>query len=477
MQKEYDNIILLLGYGVITMKSIVRLFEIELDNFKNIKHGLISMQATKKIDECIFTKKAEILGIYGQNGSGKTSVIDAIGIIQKIMDGESLREYDVINLMDVESKESKIRVRFTLDKGKFKGLIDYSVVFRKNEYGFEIYKEEIQYKEFKNDKFARVKSLVKYASDDVAQKIYPEETNSYFTDMGIDIAISKEIAKKDLVSFIFGEYGIRIFLGDRHEYNILKDVISSLKNYAGMDLVVINNERNGLINGNILVPLNIKLVEKDCIEKGEILVFLNGTTNVPARVYEALKILIENLNIVLSQIIPELSIELVNLGKEILKDGSEGYRVTLVSLKNGTRVPLKYESSGIIRIISILNIMIHVYNDPTMTLVIDEFDSGIYEFLLGELLQEFEKNAKGQLIFTSHNLRALEMLDKNSIIFSTTNESNKFIRLKNIKNNNLREMYLRSILLGGQVEDIYEETNSAMIGLAFRNAWKGMKNE
>src|SRR3712207_9278999 len=60
------------------------------------------------------SKKAEILGIYGQNGSGKTSVIDAIGIIQKIMDGESLREYDVINLMDVESKESKIRVRFTL---------------------------------------------------------------------------------------------------------------------------------------------------------------------------------------------------------------------------------------------------------------------------------------------------------------------------------------------------------------------------
>src|SRR3712207_9017660 len=57
------------------------------------------------------SKKAEILGIYGQNGSGKTSVIDAIGIIQKIMDGESLREYDVINLMDVESKESKIRVR------------------------------------------------------------------------------------------------------------------------------------------------------------------------------------------------------------------------------------------------------------------------------------------------------------------------------------------------------------------------------
>ena len=459
------------------MKSIVRLLEVELDNFKNIKHGIISMQARKKIDENIFTKKAEILGIYGQNGSGKTSVIDALGIVQKVMGGESLKNYDVINLMDVQSKESRIRVRFTMDKGILKGLVDYSIVFRKNEDGFKIYKEEILFKEFENSRFSRKKSIVKYIDEGPVQKIYPEETDKYFSNMGIDIAISKEIAKKDLVSFIFGEYGIKLFLSDRHGYSLLKEVIYSLKNYADVDLVVINNERNGLINGNILVPLNIKLVEKGCTEKGEILVFLNGTTNVPARVYEALKILIENLNIVLSQIIPELSIEVINLGKEMLKDGSEGYRVALMSSKNGTRVPLKYESSGIIRIISILNIMIHVYNDPTMTLVIDEFDSGIYEFLLGELLQEFEKNAKGQLIFTSHNLRALEMLDKNSIVFSTTNESNKFIRLKNIKNNNLREMYLRSILLGGQVEDIYEETNSAMIGLALRNAWKGMKNE
>ena len=40
--------------------------------------------------------------------------------------------------------------------------------------------------------------------------------------------------------------------------------------------------------------------------------------------------------------------------------------------------------------------------------MIDEFDSGIYEYLLGELLEIMNESAKGQFVFTSHNLRPLE---------------------------------------------------------------------
>ena len=116
-----------------------------------------------------------------------------------------------------------------------------------------------------------------------------------------------------------------------------------------------------------------------------------------------------------------------------------------------------------------------VYNDPSMCLVIDELDAGIYEYLLGELLSVFEKGAKGQLIFTSHNLRALEMLNKTSILFSTTNPENRYMRLQNVKtNNNLRDLYLRSITLGGQKEDVYAETDTVEIGRAFRRAGKAV---
>ncbi len=111
-------------------------------------------------------------------------------------------------------------------------------------------------------------------------------------------------------------------------------------------------------------------------------------------------------------------------------------------------------------------------------MAIDELDAGIFEYMLGELLDIFNQSAKGQLIFTSHNLRALEMLDKDSIMFSTANPDRRYIRMKNKKaTNNLRNMYLRGILVGGQDEVIYEETDSLRIARAFRKAGRAIQHD
>ena len=135
------------------------------------------------------------------------------------------------------------------------------------------------------------------------------------------------------------------------------------------------------------------------------------------------------------------------------------------------------ESEGIIKIISILNALIQAFAYPSICLIIDELDAGIFEYMLGELLDIFNKNAKGQLLFTSHNLRPLEMLEKESIMFSTANPEKRYIHLKNIKpSNNLRDVYLRGITLGGQDEVIYETTDSLKIARAFRKAGRSMKH-
>ena len=93
--------------------------------------------------------------------------------------------------------------------------------------------------------------------------------------------------------------------------------------------------------------------------------------------------------------------------------------------------------------------LIAAYNSPSITLAIDELDSGIYEYLLGELLRIMQKSGKGQLIFTSHNLYPLETLESNSIVFTTTNPSARYTRIKSVRaTNNLRSMYLREVILG-----------------------------
>ena len=174
-----------------------------------------------------------------------------------------------------------------------------------------------------------------------------------------------------------------------------------------------------------------------------------------------------------------MRIDVKDYGKQAMDSGEEGWKVELMSVREGKKpIPIRMESEGIIKIVSILNALIQAFGNPSICLVIDELDAGIFEYMLGELLDIFEKSAKGQLIFTSHNLRALEMLNKESIMFSTVNPNNRYIHMKNVKDtNNLRSMYIRSITLGGQNETIYEETDSLKIARAFRKAGRSLHNE
>ena len=71
------------------MGSIVRLAALEITNIKNVRNGRIVMPNANQ--KQLSYKKAEVLGLYGQNGSGKTAVIDALDILQRVMIGLPLK--------------------------------------------------------------------------------------------------------------------------------------------------------------------------------------------------------------------------------------------------------------------------------------------------------------------------------------------------------------------------------------------------
>ena len=135
---------------------------------------------------------------------------------------------------------------------------------------------------------------------------------------------------------------------------------------------------------------------------------------------EIVRKVIDNMNIVLTQIVPGLTINIYDLGATVFADGRPGRIVQLMSQKDGREIPFQYESEGIKKIVSILQLLIVVYNNPSITVAVDELDAGIFEYLLGEILNIISEKGKGQLIFTSHNLRPLETLDKGFIAFTTT---------------------------------------------------------
>ena len=141
------------------------------------------------------------------------------------------------------------------------------------------------------------------------------------------------------------------------------------------------------------------------------MIYLDEPTLIPKKAKDITIKIIEALHVVLKQIIPRLTIYIKDLGSQVLENGEDGSRIQLMSNRNGKEIPFGYESEGIKKIVSILHLLIIVYNQSSITVAIDELDSGVFEYLLGELLNIISERGRGQLIFTSHNLRPLETLD------------------------------------------------------------------
>lgn len=197
---------------------------------------------------------------------------------------------------------------------------------------------------------------------------------------------------------------------------------------------------------------------------------MDGPTQVPERVFPRLKTALNSVNEVLGEIIPGLALGFSDLGVQMSRDNKEEHRFEIMSIRGDVTIPLKYESDGIRRIVSILSLLIAAYNEASFTIAIDEIDSGIFEYLLGEMLQVLSESLRGQMIFTSHNLRPLEVLPAKYLCFTTTNPGNRFTKIANRGNSNLRDTYFRSIILGNDKDSVYSPTDKYRIEMALYRA-------
>jgi AAA15 family ATPase/GTPase len=109
--------------------------------------------------------------------------------------------------------------------------------------------------------------------------------------------------------------------------------------------------------------------------------------------------------------------------------------------------------------------------DENALIVIDELDAHIFEYLLAEILKNMSEIAKGQLVFTAHNLSVMEVLDSNSIIITSIKDGdvsyNYFKKVS--KTANLRQRYLRSQFMWSEDNINPLELNSSSLRASMRN--------
>ena len=462
-------------------RPIVRLSSLQLTNIKNVKKGTIYMPNT--VNKILSADKAEILGIYGQNGSGKTAIVDALYFLQKVMIGVDL-DQSLEDYMDMDSDIAEIFADFNIFMDDIVFEIGYRLSLSREEKEVIISRETLSAAKNENGIRTNKTVFMDYQRDQANVIFKPQkrldEILEENKEIKTDLIVARKMAEKSNCSYIFGESSREIFCREyKNGFQQFSVIISSLFEFALKDLFVIRNTHSGVISGNFVLPMAFRIENDNMGAKGDFTVSLTEPILVDEERKNLLETIVEQINIVLYTIIPGLQVTIKNYGKQSLDNGEEGWKLELMSKREGMKeIPIRMESEGIIKIISILNALIQAFGNPSICLVIDELDSGIFEYMLGELLDIFKKSAKGQLIFTSHNLRALEMIDKESIMFSTTNPNNRYIHMKNVReSNNLRNMYIRSITLGGQSEQIYEETDSLKIARAFRKAGRGVRGE
>lgn len=380
-----------------------RLSRIEIYNFKNIKRAELDF-------------KNSMLGLYGQNGSGKTALIEVLDLVKTILCGQKV-SLDFLNMIHVDAEYSRIVVQFTMDEKERHSEIEYSFKLNRS----CIYDEILSYAYTDGETRVVKSKLIDTSNSPTFSPVYkyksligPSEENE------LNVMVIKKMVRKEFRSFIYSSEFLEVV---RNRSNECKDkefmrhmyILEGLVDFANYELFVVKS--------------------KCCIDDS--MVLSKGDLDVYKR-------RIESMNRVLPYFVSNLTMGVKVLGKELMRDSSVGYRVELVSNK----IPFQYESDGVKRIVSILQPLIEIFNNTSVVVAIDDLDCGIHEYLFGEIVKLMCEQAKGQLIFTAHNLRPLEIINKKFLVFTTTDPDNRYVRYKNIAaHNNLRNVYIRDIAL------------------------------
>ena len=142
---------------------MIRLTSIHLENFKNTESGTVSLSSWTPGKPL---GGSDIVGLYGQNGSGKTSVIQALSILKKALTGNSLQNEiaDCVSRTTGESTLSFEGALFSKEKDA-EGLFSYSLTICVDDGTPKIRGEKFAYKDYSAKKPV-LKTLFEYEREE-----------------------------------------------------------------------------------------------------------------------------------------------------------------------------------------------------------------------------------------------------------------------------------------------------------------------
>ena len=450
----------------------VRLVRLVLDDVRNIKHGAIIFDDLET--------GGSITGVYGQNGSGKTSVIDTLGILQHLMSGRKLfaGSSDLVNA-DTDTATITATYRITCKTGETK-YVEYSVTLtdRHADRVARIDHETLRV----GDNLDRMgRSLMEW---DRPRKLpsYVWRSLLSIPDVRKDVDFFERANRFEGASFLFCSYQylsqnsadgrlmLDHFIDVAEEATGLSErttaflkarlkpaaiLLQQLADHAGNDMhipVVRFNNAGSECATTISVGaghrFSLNWMEPNIMDDDAL---------------KAAKETINTCNQLLPTLVPNLQLSLSESPAPSDDQGTRRTKVEVMSSRGGGSFPFRNESEGIIRLVHLLPFLIRVYNNPDVLVAVDGIDAGLSEKLLGDTFSQLASGIRGQLVFTANNLRLFEILPDRCLRTTVVDSADRFSRVPKIRpTNNGRSVYRTAVDVGWNGPNLYEHAPARM---------------
>lgn len=420
---------------------------VKAKNFKSLKDIEFNLNKTK-------TKTNQFISIYGENGSGKTNIVELFKLLQQstmsratdIAMNKMPKEFWKIQEEMSDQLPTEIRQIFQLSFN----LKEYRMLDEEEateiEYGFKINnKDGFYYIKF-NDEIIEEKLYYMAGKQRAYLFQINKENNKIIKNLNKNIFINEKYNEEliDGIDKYWGKYTFLSLLSfetieknkDYIDNNISKNIIEVIDRIWLMTVHVDKGALKIIPDGFVKVR-KLNNIQKGIVKKDKLS---------EIKKYENV------LNIFFTQAyagIKEVKYEINE------KEDRIHYELYFNKMIGGQikSIPSRLESDGTRRILNQFDTIIGSLLGETV--IIDEIDNGIHDVLMKNIIMSIKDEITGQLIITTHNTLLLEILPKENIyILSTDRNGNKTINsikeygIKIQKNNNARDLYFKGVFGG-----------------------------
>lgn len=423
---------------------------LEMINFKSFAKSTLDF--TQKNNKA----PKNLISIYGENGSGKSNIVDAFRIL----------------------KFSTLTTSFSERFTKFQSLLSDKPKDREKMSELENIQEMVMALKYK-DLSSLLENTPRINSDGDTSLIYhftiDDIEGSYEISYDRDCNLNFES-----LYYLINKRRGKLFTVKRNEDNLefnlsndifktmsirkeLKDTV--LKLWGKHTFISIFKQLQQNINGSY-IDKNISNNFIDVIEEFEKIVIwtdevkgpfvhgdplLSNLADGSIEKNEAMRL--NQSEEVIFSYLSSLYADIKDVKYKVRENGSKiDYQLYIIKNISGetTEIPFYLESNGTKNLLELLQVFFSVVNGSIV--IVDEIDQGIHDILMNNIIKNVSESISGQLIFTTHDTFLLRELPASSAYFINLDVmGNKLILSGNdydkkvLKNNNMQSMYLKGL--------------------------------